>query len=101
VRKHPAYEDLRRNVTLTGVWRCWQAHEEQVRGGDQAHPLVRGAQEGLGATEVGATRVVVELNKDVVEEFGVYSFAEIGDWKCEALKRYLATSFASSDELRE
>ena len=80
MRKHLAVQDLRRNETVAGAGRCWQAHEERVVGGDQFDPLVPGVQEGVGATDVGATRVVVELNEDVVEEFGGDGFAEIVDW---------------------
>jgi len=88
VWKHLLVQNLRRNVTVSGAGRCRHAHEERVVGGDQADPLVPGVQEGVGATGVGATRVVVvELNEDVVEEFGGDGFAEIGDWVCGALRR--------------
>jgi len=86
VRKHLGVEIRRRNVTVAGAGRCRQAHEERVVGGDQAHPPVPGAQEGGDATDDGATRVVVELNEDVVEEFGGDGFAEIVDWVCRALR---------------
>jgi len=86
VRKHLAVENLRRNVTFAGIGRRRHADEERVVGGDQADPLVPGAQEGVGATDVGALSVVVELNEDVVEEFGGDSFPEIVDWVCGALR---------------
>ena len=86
LRKHPAFEEIRRNVTLTGGWPCRQTQKEGVIGSDQADPFVPGAQEGFSASGVGATRVVVELNEDVVEELGGDGFAEIGDRVCEALR---------------
>ena len=86
MRKHLVVEDLRRNVTVAGAGRCWHSHEERVVGGDRVDPLVPGLQEGAGAIGVRATRVVVELNEDVVEEVGGYGFAEIGDWVCWALR---------------